>query len=232
MSRRLAALLALALLAAACSGGGDSAGESGAGELRGAFAVIAGNCAADGTRSGSFFRMVQAGGSLEEGPFVANADSACADKTWTPLRPGSDGGLIAGDYQPEPDPAFDPAGNGLAGGMVAPTAFFAVQFAVSTNSTDPQSGQAVPAPSLRVDEAGKLSGDLSAVGVAWNNQHFNQGAPKPGGARTGLTSGPTGTYDESTGAYTLTWTSQIEGGPFNNFAGVWHLEGAFAPAAE
>lgn len=232
MTRRLAALLALTLAVAACSGGDDAPQDGGAGRLTGAFAVVAGNCAADGTRSGSFFRMIQAGGSLEEGPFVANADSPCPDQTWTPLRPGADGGLVAGDYQPHPDPAFDPAGNGAATGMLAPTPFFAVQFSLASNATDPQTGQPVPPPAIQVDEEGRLSGDLSALGVAWNAQHFNQGAPKPGGARPGLTSGPTGTYDESTGAYTLSWTSQIEGGPFNNFAGVWHLEGAFAPAAE
>ena len=239
MKRRLAPLtllLALSLLAAACSGGGDGDGEGadgggGDGTLTGAFAVVAANCAADGTRSGSFFRMVQPGGTLEDGPFVANADSPCQDKTWTPLRPGSDGGLLAGSYQPQPDPPFDGA-NGAADALIAPTAFFAVQFGVSTNPVDPQSGQEVPAPSLRVDAQGKLSGDLSAVGVAWNQQHFNQGAPKPGGARPGLTAGPTGEYDEPTGSYRLSWSSQIEGGPFHNFTGVWHLEGAFAPAAE
>src|SRR5688500_13042033 len=163
--------------------------------------------------------MVQAGGTLADGPFVANADSPCADKTWTPLRPGADGGLVAGQYQPHDDPAFDATGNGTAAGLLEPTPFFAVRFAVSTNATDPQTGQAAPEPSISVDEQGNLSGDLSAVGVAWNAQHFNQGAPKPGGARPGLTTGPSGAYDESTGAYTLTWTSQIEGGPFNGFTG-------------
>lgn len=231
MTRRAACLLALALLASACGGGGDGDAAGGAGELRGAFAVVAGACAPDGTRSGSFFRMVQPGGTLEEGPFVANADSPCEDKTWTPLRPGTDGGLVTGGYQPHPEPAF--AGNdGAAAAIVEPTSFFAVRFAAATNPTDPQAGQAVPAPTVSVDEQGALSGDLSAFGVAWNQQHFNQGAPKPGGARPGLTAGPSGTYDEGTGAYALDWSSQIEGGPFNNFTGVWHLEGTFAPAAE
>ena len=35
----------------------------------------------------------------------------------------------------------------------------------------------------------------------------------------------TGTYNADTKAYTLDWTSQIVGGPFNNFSGHWHLEG-------
>src|SRR5688500_940074 len=122
MTRRLAALLSLALLVAACSGGDDGdgggGGGGGAGELTGAVAVVAGECAADGTRSGSFFRMGQAGGTLADGPVVANADSPCADKTWTPLRPGADGGLVAGQYQPHDDPAFDATGNGTAAGLL------------------------------------------------------------------------------------------------------------------
>lgn len=230
---RLAAILALLLAAAACSGGStEPEGETAAsGELTGTFGVVAGTCAEDGTRSGSFFRMVQPGGTVEDGPFVSNADSMCADKTWTPLAPGTDGGLVTGGYQPQPEPAF--AGNdGAASAIVLPTSFFAVKFAVSTNDTDPQTGKIAPAPSIVAAEDGTLSGDLSAVGVAWNQQHFNQGAPKPGGEEAGLTSGPTGSYDPETGAYTLEWASQIVGGPFNNFTGLWHLEGTFAPSAE
>lgn len=232
-SRRLAALAAALLFAAACSGGEPSTPESGdtTGELTGTFGVVAGTCAADGTRSGSFFRMVQPGGTLADGPFVANADSACADKTWSPLAPGTDGGLVTGAYQSQPEPAFA-GSDGDASAIVTPTSFFAVKFAVSTNDTDPQTGKLAPPPTIVAASDGSLSGDLSAVGVAWNQQHFNQGAPKPGGEEAGLTSGPAGTYDADTGAYTLEWASQIVGGPFNNFTGVWHLEGTFAPAAQ
>ena len=34
-----------------------------------------------------------------------------------------------------------------------------------------------------------------------------------------------GTYDPDTGTYVLQWASQVEGGPFNGFTGIWHLEG-------
>jgi hypothetical protein len=37
-----------------------------------------------------------------------------------------------------------------------------------------------------------------------------------------------GTYNAKTGAYTIDWSSQIIGGPFDGFTGVWHLEGTFA----
>ena len=40
----------------------------------------------------------------------------------------------------------------------------------------------------------------------------------------------TGTYDPETGAFTLEWTSYIEGGAFNGFTGLWHLEGVFEPS--
>ena len=36
-----------------------------------------------------------------------------------------------------------------------------------------------------------------------------------------------GTYDAKTGKFVLEWTSLIQGGPFNQFTGVWHLEGTF-----
>ena len=174
--------------------------------------------------------MIQPGGNPSAGPFVQNTDSSCADKTYTPLSPGSDGGLVTGGFQPQPDPPFDGTGGGKAGRIAAPTKFYGVNFATATNPTDPQTGTKVAAPSVTVD-GGKLSGDVRAFAAAWNNQHFNQGAPKPDGSTPGTTSGPTGTYDAATGHYVLEWTSQIVGGPFNNFTGKWHLEGTFVPAS-
>jgi hypothetical protein len=177
--------------------------------------------------SGSYFRMVQPGGEIEGGPFVDNADSSCGDPSYSPLSPGADGGLITGGYQPQPEPPFtgdDQAG--AADAIVQPTAFFAINFAVATNEVDPQTEDDVPAPSV-VDDGGTLAGDLSAWGVAYGGQHFNQGAPKPDGSLPGNTSGPTGTYDADTRKYVLEWTSLIQGGPFDGFTGIWHLEGTF-----
>lgn len=224
----LAVGLVAALALSAC--GGQDAEPEGTGivELRGFLSVVAGTCAPDGTRSGSFFRMVQPGGTLEDGPFVANADSACEDKTFTPLAPGPAGGMSSGAWQPHSGDPFsqDPA---VTAGILAPTTFFGVPFAVATNAVDPQTDEQTAEPLLVADEQGALSGDLSAFGVVWNDQHFNQGAPKPGGERPGLTQGPAGTYDEAPGAYSLTWSSQIAGGPFDGFTGVWHLEGTYEP---
>ena len=225
-----AGLVALAL--SACSNGDSTdasanGGDANGGELEGTFGVAAGTCADEGVTEGSWFRMVQSGGTVEDGPFIANSDSPCGDTTWTPLSPGTDGGLTTGAYQSHPDPAFDDGGHGTASAIVQPQPFFAVAFAVATNATDPQTEAETSAPSVVAADDGTLTGDLSAFAAAWNGQHFNQGAPKPAGGSAEGTTEPTGTYDEASGAYSLQWTSLIVGGPFNGFTGVWHLEGNF-----
>lgn len=197
--------------------------SSAATPLVGTFRLTAGSCS--GAVTGSYFRMIQPGGSAA-GPFVSNSDSPCGDKAYTPLRPGSDGGLITGGYQAQPQPPFDGAGNGRSARITAPQKFYGVDFATATNPTDPQTGVKVAAPEIRVDGR-TLSGDLRAFAAAWNNQHFNQGAPKPDGGTPGITKRPSGTIDPETGGFTLEWTSLIVGGPFNNFTGVWRLEGTF-----
>src|SRR3954451_11240689 len=106
--------------------------------LGGTFKLSAGVCGA--TVGGSSFRMIQPGGTAGGGPFVQNTDSSCADKTYTPLSPGSDGGLVTGGYQPQPDPPFDGTGGGKAGRITAPAKFYGVNFAAATNPTDPQTG--------------------------------------------------------------------------------------------
>jgi hypothetical protein len=196
-------------------------------ELVGTFSVAPGSCS--GSPSGSYFRMILPTGTAA-GPFVDNADSSCGDKTYTLFTPGTDGGLVTGGYQPAPDPGFDSDGNSVAKRIIRPVAFFGKKFSVSTNPTDLQVGTAVPAPVLRVDGTA-LSGDLTAFDATWNDEAFNQGAPKPGGGTPGNTVPVSGTYDAATGHYSLTWSSQIVGGPFDNFTGQWHLEGTFRAAA-
>ena len=221
------AVLGLAALALGACGGGGSASEgasedaTNADSPKGVLEVEAGACTGPAP-TGSWFRMIQPGGKPGSGPFVTNGDSSCTDKGVTPLSAGTDGGLRVGDYQPQPDPPFGDGGASKSAAVIAPATFFAVPFGMSTNPTDPQTGEKVPAPSVTIDGS-KLRANLSAVSVSWNGQHFNQGAPKPG-AKTGEA---TGTFDEATHRYTLEWTSLIKGGPFNGFTGVWHLEGTF-----
>lgn len=191
--------------------------------LNGLFALAPGVCSG-GAVTGSFFRMILPTGDAG-GPYLANSDSACSDQTVTTLSAGSDGGLVSGSYQPQPAAAFDGAGNARSGRVTTPVRFYGVDFATATNPTDPQTGGGTSVPEIYAD-GGQLSGDLSSLGVTWNNQVFNQGAPKPGGGLPGKTSPVRGTIDGS-GNFVIEWTSQIVGGPFNNFTGLWHLAGQY-----
>ncbi|MFE9582414.1 hypothetical protein ACFYO1_38975 [Nocardia sp. NPDC006044] len=191
--------------------------------LNGLFALAPGVCSG-GAVTGSFFRMILPTGDAG-GPYLANSDSACSDQTVTTLSAGSDGGLVSGSYQPQPAAAFDGAGNARSGRVTTPVRFYGVDFATATNPTDPQTGGGTSVPEIYSD-GGQLSGDLSSLGVTWNNQVFNQGAPKPGGGLPGKTSPVRGTIDGS-GNFVIEWTSQIVGGPFNNFTGLWHLAGQY-----
>lgn len=199
-----------------------------AGSLSGTFVLTGGTCAGAGA-NGTYFRMINPTGNAS-GPFLDNGDSPCQSKSYTLLQPGTDGGLILGTYQSEASPAFDSAGNSLSKRLIKPVSFFGVNFSGSTNATDPQTKGKTALPTLSADASGKVTGDLRAFAASWNKQEFNQGAPKPDGSKPGITSTPTGTYNASTGALTIQWTSQIVGGPFDKFTGLWHLTGTLRSA--
>jgi hypothetical protein len=197
--------------------------------LVGTFQLTPGSCSG-GTATGTYLRMVLSGGTNAAGPYFSNSDSTCSDNTYTPLAPGTAAGLVAGSYQPEPSPPFDSSGNALSDAITAPVAFEGVRFATSTNPVDPQTGLHVPAPSIVVNGTA-LSGNLQSFGVSWNNQQFNQGSPKPDGSSPGNTTPVSGVYNPTTGAFTLQWSSQVVGGPFNGFSAFWNLTGRFVPTA-
>ncbi|MEU6564063.1 hypothetical protein [Nocardia nova] len=259
LRRRALPLLVVAIAAlplSGCSGGGDTGKPAASEPLVGLFRLTPG-AAQGNTVTGTWFRMVQPGGTPDQGPYMPNGDSPAQGGSTTLLAPGAGGGLRSGGFQSEPNPAFA-GGDSLAGAITKPTKFFAVEFGVSTNPVDPQTRRTLPPPTV-VNAGGKLTADLSSWAASWNDQEFNQGAPKPperqdaqvAGAeqaqrvwdwvaqkwfdqpKSGAPQGPsaTGTYDAATRAFTLQWTSLIVGGPFNGFTGVWHLEGVFEPAA-
>jgi hypothetical protein len=225
-STRLSAALgsALALCALAVVTVPESAGAA---SLVGTLRLIAGSCSGS-TVTGTYLRMILPSGN-PSGPYMSNSDSTCHDQSYTPLAPGSDGGLAVGQYQPQPSPPFDAKGNALADRITAPATFYGTAFATSTNRVDPQTGRQVPAPQLTVSGS-SLSADLRSFAVTWNNQYFNQGSPKPDGSEPGNTRTASGTYNPATHAFTLNWTSQVVGGPFDKFTGQWHLQGTFVPA--
>ncbi|HEY1829644.1 MAG TPA: hypothetical protein VGG38_05295 [Acidimicrobiales bacterium] len=221
--------------------------------LTGLFRLTAGS--AKGSQiSGTYFQMLQPGASVKKGPYMNNANSSADGGLATLLQPGTSGGFRTGQYQAQPNPAFDSQGNSLADSITTPTEFFDVKFSISTNKVDPQTKTAC-APPVVVLKNGKLTADLSSWAASWNNQNFNQGAPKPVsstaakspgekeaqaawdfvsqkylGAQPTSTvtgSGATGTYNAKTGQFTLQWTSLIVGGPFNGFTGLWHLAGVY-----
>ncbi|MCZ4498166.1 MAG: hypothetical protein JWQ74_719 [Marmoricola sp.] len=232
--RTCAALLTAATVAlgvAACGSGdpGEASGSTGGRALVGTFKLAAGKCVGDHA-TGTYFRMINVNGTVAKGPFFGNPDSPCRDKSFNPQVPGTDGGLVTGTYQPGPATSFDATGNALASQIVRAGSFTAIKFGISTQKVDPGTELSVPAPRITVSD-GKLSGQVTAWSASWNNLYFNQGTPKPDGTSPGLTSPLTGTYEERTGAFVLTWVSGVVGGPFNGFAGAWHLEGTFVPAA-
>lgn len=224
--------LAIAATIAACgssSSGGDPASSGKGTALVGTFHLTPGKCST-GTPTGSYFRMIDRGGTVAHGKYFRNPDSPCKDQSFSVQQPGTDGGLITGSYQPSPSKPFDAAGNSLATKIAQPGTFTAIKFGVETDPVDPQTHKKVPAPAI-YDNNGKLTGQLEAFSASWNNQYFNQGSPKPGGALPGLTTPVSGTYDAKTGQFVLTWASQIQGGAFDGFSGYWHLQGHFTPSS-
>jgi hypothetical protein len=228
MTRRTVPLFLLALAATSLSviaTSAPSGASNGTRALIGTFKLTPGACTGE-TVTGSYFRMIFPGGSVASGKFFDNPDSLCDDKSYTLAVPGTLGGLVTGKYQPNPTPAFGAQGGALANSIVQPQSFTALDFSIATNKVDPQTGKSVPPPSLSVS-GGKISGQLESWSASWNKLYFNQGSPKPGGAKPGLTAAVTGTYNAKTHAFLLSWTSQVVGGPFNGFTGQWHLTGTF-----
>lgn len=135
---------------------------------------------------------------------------------------GTDGGLLTGVYQPDPEPTLSQGDQTGCERIIDVNTFiwFGFPLYVSTNPVDPEYGEhSYPPPTINDNGDGTLTADLSAWDGMWNGTHFNQGAPKPGNAE------PTGTYDPVTEAYTLSWNSLVVGGPFGQFIGEWNLVG-------
>lgn len=201
-------------------------GPGGPPALNGTFRLQPGSAPAGQPPTGSWFEMLQANGAP-----LSNQSSPSANKDYTPLSPGTDGGLRTDAYQEPPSRAFagGSSGNALADRIIEPVSFYGVNFSIVTAATDAQTGQHDPLPAISNND-GKLSGQLTAWVAQWNGQSFNQGSPKPDGSLPPPSTPLTGGYDESTKRFTLDWRSRIVGGPFNGFTGVWHLAGTFVPA--
>lgn len=198
--------------------------------LVGTFRITAGACnPVSGTITGSWFKLIFPHGNTSTGFFFPNSSSLCFNKGYTTLSPGTQGGLVSGSFQPGPSRAFDKKGDARASAIIRPVPFATIDLSLSTQSTDPQTRKPVPAPVI-LQKGDKLSGNTTALSAAWKRIYINQGSPKPAGRRPGLTLPVSGRYNARTRAFSLTWTSQIVGGPFTGFIGYWHLVGTFVPA--
>jgi len=205
-----------------------NAALSGRHALVGTFKLQPGACVGSSV-TGTYFQMIFPNGTVANGKFFENPDSTCPNKAYTLAVPGVQGGLVTGKFQPNPFPAFNAQGGALADSIVRPQSFTAIDFSIATDQKDPQTGLTVPPPAISVKK-GKLSGQVEAWSASWNKLYFNQGSPKPNGTAPGLTAPLSGTYNAKTHAFVITWTSQVVGGPFNGFTGLWHLAGTFHPA--
>ena len=198
----------------------------------GTFKITAGTCnPVTGAIAGSYLKLIFPGGNVHTGFFFQNTSSRCFDTSFTTISPGTDGGLVTGGFQPGPPRPFAEDGDARANAIIRPVSFAAIDLSLSTQPMDVQTKQPVSAPAVQ-NNRGKLSGNVEAVSAAWRKIYFNQGSPKPGGRRPGLTRSLSGAYNARTHAYTLNWTSKIVGGPFDGFIGQWHLVGTFVAADE
>jgi hypothetical protein len=193
--------------------------------------------------------MVYVGGSY----FAMGANNPNTNSAM--LRAGSAGGIVLGTYQnfvTNPDVPHpqgwqgDITGDGIPDGAAGagysslasqadafmPFNFFGVATHIGMNPISYQAATAMPAPSADVDMTScigtvcTLTADFSALEVYWNGSVFQQG-PRP--SNTGPFVLATGTLDLADNSYSLSWASQIKGGPFSGVPGYWHIEGTLTP---
>ena len=211
-----------------------------------------------GQVTGTWFRMVQPGGNTKTGPYMINANSPADGGQATLLAARARRGACApAGTSREPTPGFDGGGNSVADAITQPTRFFGVRFSISTNQTDPQTKTKVAPPTvLERRQAHRrpvlVGGVVEPPGVQPGRaqagvEHRSQGArarsrrrrsgtgcPEvPGGGAEvdgDAATAPPAPTTPRPAAFVLEWTSHIDGGPFNGFTGLWHLEGVFEPS--
>jgi hypothetical protein len=139
-----------------------------------------------------------------------------------PPAPGN--AIIAGDVAPIVTGTYQGAPTNTAADSLA-TFQFGFFGPVGTHTADNLDGGLVsvnqgplenPAPiTAKVDPgAGMIYADMGSWFAFWNGTSFNQGDHNV-----------TGTFDPGTGAYNISWSSYISGGPFDTNTGYWQLEG-------
>lgn len=228
----VAGLAAAGLLAAAgCSATGHAATPQ-SDRLVGSFRLTPGHCTSVAAKpTGSYLVAVSAAANKA----VRNPKSTCVNRDYTLLRPGTAGGLVTGQFQPQPDPLFDAHRNSRASAIVEPTWFGPFRLGFATEAQDeqdaPTGAPAFPTPQATVIN-GTLNVDLRSLVVSY-------AGPANGTCATSFGLGcwqlgsksATGTYDARTRQFVLDWFSGESFTPKGDSIEV-HLTGNFVPAAD
>jgi hypothetical protein len=214
----------------AVSGCGGSAKAATQSRLpAGLFAPTAGSCTTSDARpSGSYLIVISAAADKA----VKNPKSRCANHDYTPLRPGTDGGLALGRFQSLPNPVFDAKRNSTAGKVFAPVDFgaFAIGFATTPRDEQdaPSGAPTYPVPAATVSGS-TLNVDLRSLVVTYAGPPNSTCRQSSGlgcwelGSRSA-----TGTYDAATRHFVLDWFAGQSFTPKGDSVEV-HLEGTFVP---
>ncbi|HVW79550.1 MAG TPA: hypothetical protein VHB69_01240 [Mycobacteriales bacterium] len=229
--RALAALTAGAalVLAAGCSGTHQTTPD--ATHLDGLFRIAPGACpAASGLPTGSYLVVLSAA----SGGTVGNPHGGCKNPAYTLLDPGTDGGLVTGEFQQVSGPTFDRHGNSRDGRIIAPVRFGKLDVGFGTSSRDeqdaPAGAPAFPVPSAIV-RGSALSVDLRSLVVSYAGDADTSCKTTYGVGCWELGSeNATGTYDAATGHYSIQWFSGASFTPKGDSIEV-HLEGTFVPSS-
>jgi hypothetical protein len=205
----------------------SSAGSSGAalkdGQLQGTFTLGPSSCL-NSTPTGSYF--IISFNPVTEG----NSSSSCDGGSYTLLQPGTSA-LGIGTFTPNPSPTFDANGNSLANSIITPVLFNGHALGLGTSAEDVQDapgGQAVFTPPEAVIDGTNLAVDLRSLNATYDGPPNDTCAQSYGvgcwleGSRVA-----TGTYDPTTGDFTLDWYSSQD---FSGGSGEvdFHLSGHFS----
>lgn len=141
---------------------------------------------------------------------ITGGDFGMGSPGGTAITAGPASPIVAGTYQ----------GSNTAAGTLTNFLFFGTPVFTFTAASDPGIAGGGPAPSGTADATtGTIAMDMSSFFASWNGTDFSQGGQA------------TGTYNGSTGDYSMNWSSTIVGGSFNGQTGYWHLSGVASLAA-
>jgi hypothetical protein len=210
-------------------GGGSSASSTPTNESSSADGLLEGtltlgpSSCPNSTPTGSYFIISYA--PLTEG----NSSSSCDGGSYTLLQPGTTG-LAVGAFTPDPSPTFDANGNSLANSIITPVPFSGHSLGLGTSPDDVQDapqGPAVFSAPEAIVEGTNLAVDLRSLNASYDGTPNDTCAQSYGvgcwleGSRVA-----TGTYDPTTGDFTLDWFSSQD---FSGGSGEvdFHLSGHF-----